>query len=152
MKESERLADQYERLYNGQSWIDVTIEGTLNGLTAKQAAAKPFSHANSIWQIVHHLVNWRETVLKRIKGDDIPAPDNNFFVPVIDSSDEAWKKLMHRFESSQQEWMEATSNLSEENLDSIWQPGQQSIYELVLGILQHDAYHLGQIVLLKKFV
>jgi uncharacterized damage-inducible protein DinB len=152
MKESERLTQQFKELFNGQPWIDVSIIGTLSGLTAKQAAAKPFSHANSVWQIVNHLVSWRETVLKRLQGENIPSPDNNFFEPVDDISEQTWRDSLTRFEATQDEWMKALKNADEIFLETVWQPAGQTNYELILGILQHDAYHLGQVVLLKKFI
>lgn len=152
MKESERVTKQFKELFNGQPWIDVSITGTLSGLTAKQAAAKPFNHANSIWQIVNHLISWREVVLKRLQGENIPSPDNNFFVPIEDISEQSWNDTLSRFESSNADWIKALENADAMFLETTWQPAGQTNYELILGILQHDAYHLGQIVLLKKFI
>jgi len=152
MSEQERIADQYSRLFNGDSWIDVNIMDTLASLSHKQAAAKPFREANSIWQIVNHLVSWRETVVKRIKGENIPSPEHNFFLPVADTSEAAWEKTITDFETSQQAWLTALKVMTPGEVEQVYTPRNQTNYELIMGILQHDAYHLGQIVILKKFV
>lgn len=152
MKDSQRLAGEFRKLFNGQSWIDVNIMDTLTPLTSGQAAAKPFSHANSIWEIVNHLISWRETILKRMQGDLAPSPENNFFEPVRDHAEAAWQKTLQQFQSSQYEWMNTIDGVDDDWLEVMWEPGSQSRYELIQGILQHDSYHLGQIVILKKFV
>jgi hypothetical protein len=82
VKESLRLVAEYEKLFDGSSWIDVNIMDTLKPLSAIQASSKPFRNANSIWQIVNHLVSWREAILKRLKDEAVAAPANNFFEPV----------------------------------------------------------------------
>jgi len=152
VKESQRLVAEYEKLFDGSAWIDVNIVDTLKPLSAAQASSKPFRNANSIWQIVNHLVSWREAILKRLKDETVTAPANNFFEPVKDISETAWRKTMDRLEQSQVAWVEAIKASDDAWLEKIWKPGMQSRYELVQGILQHDCYHLGQIVLLKKFV
>src|SRR5580765_3687287 len=146
MKESQRLANEYKKLFSGASWIDVNIMDTISPLTAEQAAVKPFPNTNSIWQIMNHLVNWRETILKRIRGERIPSPENNFFEPVTDTSEDAWKETLQRFETSQQTWINTLNSFDDEELSVMILPGNQSRYELIAGILQHDCYHLGQIV------
>src|SRR5262245_11838579 len=120
MKETERLADQFQRLYNGDSWIDSTIVITLSTVSAKQAAAKPFPNANTIWQIVNHLINWRFMVLRRLHGEQPASPDNNFFEEVSDTSDRAWQETLQRFEESQNEWLNYFNNPEAGDLEKVW--------------------------------
>ncbi len=40
--------------------------------------------------------------------------------------------------------------MNDVQLDEILLPDNQTKYHFIEGILQHDAYHLGQIVLLKR--
>ena len=41
-------------------------------------------------------------------------------------------------------------NFNESQFDKIYPSNKMTYYEHIHGILQHDAYHLGQIVLLSK--
>ncbi|MEO6168199.1 MAG: DinB family protein [Chitinophagales bacterium] len=152
MNQVDLLANELKKLFNGASWIDVNIIETLSPLSAEQAAAKPFESVNSIWEIVNHLVSWRKGVLKRVQGVHFPSPENNFFEPVADTSSQAWKETLQQLNNSQQAWSKALEGMNATHLGLKWVPGNQTNYELISGILQHDAYHLGQIVLLKKFV
>jgi uncharacterized damage-inducible protein DinB len=150
--DSQRISKLFSDLYDGNAWIDVTIVGTLKNIKSNQAYSKPAANLNSIWEIVNHLVSWRETVLKRMQGETINEPKNNFFEPVKENSGEAWRNTLTRFEKSQQMWLQFLSRLDDKSLEKYYSQSKYTYYDLMLGILQHDAYHLGQIVLLKKMV
>ncbi len=42
------------------------------GLTAEQAAWKPGPERHSIWQIVRHVIRWKESVLAAVEGTPRP--------------------------------------------------------------------------------
>jgi uncharacterized damage-inducible protein DinB len=152
MKESERITRLFRDLYDGNPWIDVTLMGTLRKISAKHAAKKIFPDRNSIWEIVNHLISWRENVLLRVQGNEIAAPNTNYFTPVTDTSDAAWTKVLERLENSQHQWLAFLEGLDVVSLDHIYPSNKMTYYEHILGILQHDAYHLGQVVILSKLV
>ncbi len=151
MKETKRISGLFENLYEGNPWIDVTIKETLAKITANVAATHTFNEGNSIWQIVNHIISWRINVLKRVQGKVIKTPDNNYFEKIIDNSESAWKKTLKKLEDSQTQWLRFLENLDPDTFSKIYPNNQMNYYEHIHGILQHDAYHLGQIVLLAKF-
>ena len=106
----------------------------------------------SPWEIVNHIISWRETVLKRINGENIESPDDNYFSFIRDRSENSWQKTKERFRESQIKWLKTIKKFKSRDLDAKHDFSTFSNYELVLGILQHDAYHLGQIRLMKKLV
>ncbi len=79
MKETNRIVKLFEDLYNGSPWIDVTIMDTLKNISAEQAAKKVIPGRNSIWQIINHMIAWRENVLLRVQGNEMVTPNNNYF-------------------------------------------------------------------------
>ena len=152
MKEADRIKKLFEDLYNGNPWLDVTIMDTLKNISAKHAAKKIFPDRNSIWQIVNHITSWRENVLLRVQGNEVSASNNNYFSDIEDTSETAWEKALERLENSQKQWTEFLKIFNESQFDTIYPPNRMTYYEHIHGILQHDAYHLGQIVLLSKLV
>lgn len=152
MKESEHIEKLFENLYDGSPWIDVTIIGTLKNISAEKAAIKISPGRNSIWQILNHIIAWRENVLLRVQGNEIVTPNNNYFMDVTNISEAAWEKTLERLGNSQKQWTDFLKNFSESQFDKIYPVNKMSYYEHIHGILQHDAYHLGQIVLLSKLV
>lgn len=152
MKEQEQVSKLFTDLFDGSPWIDVNILSTLDEITAKEAATKPFPYFNSIWEIVNHMISWRETVLKRIHGENIESPEDNYFSEVRDRSEAAWQKTRERLRASQEQWLKKIKKMKRKELELKHDFSSHSNYELIQGILQHDAYHLGQIRLQRKLV
>jgi|SRR6185436_15236648 len=149
MTELQRLKKLLSDHFDGSPWLDVNIMDTLKDISASKAAGKTGNH-NSIWQIVNHMIAWREANLKRVKDEVLPAPDNNFIEEIKDTSEEAWKATLKKLERSQHNILSFLESADDSVLEKIYIPNNLTYYEHLQGILQHDAYHLGQIVLLKK--
>ena len=137
--------------FNGNPWIDITILGELKSLTAKQAAAKT-GDLNSIWEIVNHMISWRKALISRVKGKTVKYSDNNFISEVKDKSPAAWKKTISNFRKSQEDITGFLVRSDDSLLETISPTSGYTYYELVMAILLHDSYHLGQIVLIKKLL
>lgn len=152
MKETDRIVSLFEKLYHGEPWIDVTIQASLFRISASQAAQRPFPNCNSIWEIVNHLVEWKINVLQRLKGKILQTPANNYISPIAEQSEQAWNQTLKRLDQVHKEWLDFLKLVDADSFESIYPPNQMTYYEHILGILQHDAYHLGQIVLLAKQV
>jgi len=152
VKETERIIKLFESLYDGSPWIDVTIVGTVKNITAEQAAKKINTDRNSIWEIVNHLIYWRLTVLQRMQGTIVVFPDSNYFEPVKNTSESAWKNTLEKFKDSQQKWIDFLETFSENDFEKLVQNKTMTYYEHIHGIIQHDSYHLGQITLLSKLI
>jgi uncharacterized damage-inducible protein DinB len=150
MKETTRLKKSFSDLYNGNPWLDVTLTGTLKSISAKQAIKRAAPGVNSIWEITNHLISWRGAVLQRVHGTVIPSPDDNYFLPVEDISSKAWKETLERLEESEHEWESFLQDMKESDLEKLYPVNDHTYYEHIIGIIQHDAYHLGQIVMLAK--
>jgi uncharacterized damage-inducible protein DinB len=151
MKETQRISELFEDMYNGESWIGVSLLDTLQNIPAATAARKE-APWNSIWEIVNHVISWRENVIKRVQGNTVTSPENNYFEPVTDQSDAAWKKTLAALKESQDKWTEFLRQMDDGDLDIHYPGNNASYYKNIHGIVQHDAYHLGQIVLLAKKV
>lgn len=147
-----RIYSLFEDLYQGDPWIGVNIIPNLNAITASQAAARPLENCNTIWEIVNHMIRWRENVLERLHDKVLITPDNNYIQKVMDTSAENWSATLKALEQSQRDWKSYLENVREDDFEKVYEPNNMNYYKHAHGILQHDAYHLGQIILLVKFV
>ncbi|MEP7371925.1 MAG: DinB family protein [Chitinophagaceae bacterium] len=152
MKETKRIANLLDDIYQGSPWIDVNLTGTLSNISPEQAAKKVAPQWNTIWEIVNHLINWRLSVLQRIQDKVIASPADNYFSPVKDLSAEAWQNTLKKLEDSQKQWMLVLKKFKKKDLEKNYPANGMTYYDHIQGIIQHDAYHLGQIVLLAKLV
>lgn len=151
VKDIKRIGKLLADHYNGNPWIDMTIVGTLKGITAKKAAAK-YRKLNSIWQIVNHMILWRRALIARVMDTPVSAPNDNFISEIKDTSPASWKRIIKDFESSQKEITSFLLKQDDRIFDKISPASGYSYYELTAAILLHDTYHLGQIVLIKKLL
>ncbi|HLT32423.1 MAG TPA: DinB family protein [Aquaticitalea sp.] len=150
MKEQERLVSLFGKLYDGEPWIDVNLVSTLNTISANQAHQRPLPNCNTIWEITNHIIAWRQNVLQRVNGELIKTPSNNYITSVEDTSEEAWKETLNKLAQSQDQWIRFLKQTKESDFELVYPNNHMTYYEHIQGVLQHDCYHLGQIVLLSK--
>ena len=147
--EINRIVKLFADLQHGDCWVGTNFKETLHGVDHVTASKHMPSGGNSIWQLIAHITYWRTRVVNRITGSDNPPPFADFLLPDV-LSDINWRQTMLDFESAYHLLRNAIHYFKEENLDKPSPKEGQSYYQVILGCLQHDAYHLGQIVLLKK--
>ena len=152
MSESKRISNLYQSIYNGNPWLEVTLADTLKQVSAEQAHKKINPNLNTIWEIVNHLIQWRKNILRRVQGETIITPDHNYFVPVIDPSELAWEQSLQTLAKSQESWNTFFEDFDDSDLAKVYPANNHTFYEHIHGIIQHDVYHLGQIVILKKLL
>ncbi len=152
MKDTLRIIRLFEDLYDGNCWLDITLHETLSNISAEQAAKKISPQWNSIWQITNHLISWRQNVLLRVMGKIIETPPDNYISPVNDTSEAAWANTLQHLKDTQHQWISFLESFIEVEFERIYPPNGHTYFEHIHGIIQHDAYHLGQIVLLAKGV
>lgn len=148
--ETQRLKQEFSQLYDGDPWIDVNLKQTLYSISAEKASRKIAEGRNSIWQILVHVVEWRRMILKRLSGKIIPVPEDNFIREIPEISEDKWQQILNDLAQTQQDWLNFLDGLKDEVLEKTYPGNNQRFYYLIQGVIQHDAYHLGQIVLLSK--
>ena len=149
--EINRIVKLFEALQHGDCWIGNNFKETLHGVDAAMAADTISTGNNSIWQLTSHIVYWRTRVVNRLTGSDNPPPFKDFLLPGV-LNEANWKQTLHDFEAAYHSLRTAILHLKDEQLDKPSPAAGQTFYELIMGCLQHDAYHLGQMMLLKKTI
>lgn len=157
MSEITRIVDQLEREHAGEPWHGSSVLAQLECLPAEQAAAHPVRGAHSIWELVLHMTAWKEEVLRRVTGEPASEPARGDWPAVGDPSPERWRAAVADLTRAHEALVAGLRALDEL---ALWRPINDprnaetregvTVYELLHGIVQHDAYHSGQIGLLKK--
>jgi hypothetical protein len=126
----------------------------LRGVGAVQAAWRPTPRRKSIWELTLHIAYWKYTVRRHLTSGALPrfprSPSN--FPAMPDPADErAWARDVALLHDEHERLVAAVGKLSERRLTDRPAARRRWTYgELVLGIAAHDAYHTGQIQLLKR--
>jgi uncharacterized damage-inducible protein DinB len=155
--EVDRLFDQLRRAHDGDPWHGSPVMSILSGVTAAQAATPPPNGAHSIWAIVLHMTAWRREVAARAAGAPAGEPAAGDWPGVPEPTEPEWRKALADLTAAHHEVLGAAERLSE---DEVFAPTNDprngplgtgvTRYELLHGLVQHDAYHAGQIGILKR--
>ena len=151
MSRGQRVADAIERSVSGPMWHGPALADVLDGVTAEQAAARPIAGAHSIWELVLHATAWTEIVRERLAGSAKadPTPDEDW-PPVRDRSADAWRAAIERLKEAHRELAAEVATLDDAVLVGRVPGKDHSVILMFHGIVEHDAYHGGQIAILKK--
>ena len=149
MSELEQFADTLRRSFEGDSWQGDSLSDLLRGLTAQQARMRPLQNVHSIWELVLHIIAWHGVVLQRIAGEAVmPEGEANF--PEPGATDAEWNETLERLRKSTVQLADTIRRFDPNRLDDRV-PGKEYAYRHMLcGVATHNAYHAGQIALLKK--
>ena len=158
MNEVQRIADQLERAYRADAWCGASLLEALAGVDTEIAAARPLPDAHSIWEIVVHAGGWKDTVRRRLEGEDIGTPMDGDWPVIDDHSDAAWMAAQQELDHRHAQLMAAVRGMTDARLHDVLSTersretgGGVSGYIQLHGVAQHDLYHAAQIALLKKW-
>jgi uncharacterized damage-inducible protein DinB len=152
--EAARFADQLERSFRGGAWQGPSLTEALDGVDATAAFRRPVVGAHTIAELVFHVDYWLDAARRRIDGDVVesshPSPDWPSGVDGKSASAPAWKATLARLEESHRRLHATVLALDAARFDQPVAGSDPTMRGLLLGILQHNAYHAGQIALLAK--
>lgn len=135
------LLEQLRNTHTTQAWF-VPAQKALDGLTAAQAQWKDSTENHSIAELVSHLVFWNEMNLKVFKGEDVQEFKEDNKVTFKAYGNMEWDSLRLQLDRVQTEWEYLMENATAVQLAE-W--GVE-----IANMASHTAYHLGQIVFIRK--
>ena len=148
--ETTRLADQLERAFRGGAWHGPSLDEALDGVDAATASRR-LGDAHTIAELTAHVAFWIDAARRRMHGESVTnVPPEVDFPPGGADSDAAWRDTLANLESAHRRLHAALLALDDDRLDGAVAGSDPTVRGQLLGILQHNAYHAGQIALLKK--
>ena len=157
MQKSQLLA-LVEEGFEKAAWHGPNLRSALRGVSAREAAWRPTEGRHNIWEISLHAAFWKHTVTLRLTGnqkDKFPEKGRNWFPryePNPDSSEatKRWKHDLALLVRTHRELCDAIQKLKESDFTRSAHGCRQTALRNIMGIAMHDAYHAGQIQLLRK--
>lgn len=150
MSRKDVLLEQFLCCHKKSHWF-VSFEKAVAGLTAEQALWKKSDSENSIWEIISHLVFWNERFLKRFKNGENPKMVGNNDSTFTYLQEDKWEQILQQYHQVMTDWYEAIEKSKDEKFDeSISEQLKETWLESIASITLHNAYHIGQIVTIRK--
>ncbi len=135
------LLAQLHSTHDKEEWF-VPAKIAVAGLTAEQAKWMPPGGGHSVGQLAYHLWYWDNRALQQFKGEK-PAPfDGNNNETFSDFNAAQWEDLQKKLDQVMTDWETAVEGADDQKL--------AKSASLIAHIGTHNAYHLGQILYVRK--
>ena len=151
MSQINLIVEQLKLAFEGDPWHGPALMEILEGIDATQAADRPITTAHSIWELVLHLTGWERVAIRRLHGEALQLSDEENFGRIEAVNDIAWKQAVQTLRQTHAQLIEEVAALSEAKLNERVPGKKYNSLFMLSGIVQHAAYHGGQIALLKRF-
>lgn len=136
------LLEQLRTTNKAEDWF-VPVSIAVDGLTAEQAQWKPAGKdAHSVGQLAYHIWYWDSRALQQAKGEK-PAPfDGNNNETFDNFSAAQWNDLVKKLNQEMADWEAWVQAADDKQL--------ADHASLIAHIGAHRAYHVGQILYVRK--
>ena len=146
------LINQLEKLLLGGN-AHASFHDAVKGLKPELRGTKPQNMPYSIWQLVEHIRIAQWDMLQFSKDADHKSPkwpDDYWPKESAPKDDDTWKGSLKQIDDDLDEFIELLHH------SDIYQPlehgtGQNILLE-ALQLADHNAYHIGEIIALRRFL
>ena len=130
-----------KRTHNEKDWF-VPANVAVAGLTPEQASWTDGKGNHSVGQLTYHLFFWDRDALARFKGEPRPKFSGKNDDTFTDFDPKKWNDLVKQLDDVMTEWEKAVESADDAKL--------KQNFELISDIAAHNAYHIGEIVMVRK--
>ena len=135
------LLEQLRSTHNKAEWF-VPANTAVAGLTAEQANWTDGKGNHSIGQLTTHLVFWDRRSLDQFEGKPVQKYNGNNDETFTRFDSKQWEAIVKQLDEVMSEWERAVEAADDAKL--------QSSYSTIAHIGTHNAYHIGQIIYVRK--
>jgi len=152
------LVDELTKAYNADAWHGSNTLTLISASNPHKVFTHPVPNAHSIAELVLHLTAWTEEVIDRIEGNAAKEPARGDWSLPLENSEQEWEHIVADFKSANEKLITLIANFTSIDWNNNINDQRNkelgtgvSNAELLNGLIQHHAYHSGQIALLLKF-
>jgi uncharacterized damage-inducible protein DinB len=144
--ETQKLVSLLKRSYDRGAWHGPSVKETLE-LVSPEISSNRLPNTHSIIELVSHMITWRKFVIAKLEGGDLKVTDEMNFPKQND-----WSKVIEELEGTQAKLLSLVETFPVEKLGELvpHPNAKYTYYTMINGIIHHDLYHTGQIILITK--
>lgn len=153
-KELQSIISNLERVNTGEPWYGRPVYEILAEIDPAIVYKKPNDDSHSLIDLLYHMITWADFTLNSIK------PDKNKNMESFEKLD--WREInptIHTWENG----LKSFRNIHKQIVDSLKEKDDDFLKEIVEyrkynfrfllnGLIQHNIYHIGQVVYVKKLL
>ena len=150
----DQLRQELDRLLQGRG-AHVTFDEAIEKLPARLRGAKPQGCPHSAWELVEHLriAQWDMLEFSRDPGRQSPEWPSGYWPQTAEPPDEkAWDRSVAAFRADNKAMRDLVANPGSDLFTPFAHGEGQSLLREALQMADHNAYHIGEIVLLRRIL
>ena len=152
------IIDQFKNIHYGHNWFGQSYKVKLADLDEGVYFERPSAEIHSVAELIAHGTAWRKDAVLKIstgKGELTEASEEDW--PGLDRLKErGWDAIHKEYVESVDSFIRSLQNKDDDFLNQEYHdPEFDGTYPFsfaVVGIVQHDLYHLGQLGLVAKML
>jgi hypothetical protein len=132
-----------------------TFEEALAGFPVALRGARPPGAPHSPWQLLEHMRIAQEDILDFSRNPgyrEKKFPDDYWPPTEAPSDEEAWERSRQAFQKDLKDMQDLIADTRHDLLARIPHGKEQTLLREALLVADHNAYHLGQLVFLRKLL
>jgi uncharacterized damage-inducible protein DinB len=135
------LLEQLKTTHDQEDWF-VPASVAVDGLTADQANWTPGHGGHSVGQLAYHLWFWNTRELAHFNGEKVPDFTASNDTTFDNFNPAQWDDLVKKLNQVMADWEKAVETADDQKL--------AANASLIAHVGAHNAYHLGQILYVRK--
>jgi uncharacterized damage-inducible protein DinB len=135
------LVEQLRTTHRVKDWY-VPVMVAVDGLTPEQATWTDGKGNHSVGQLTYHLLFWDRRALEQFKGDNPQKFSGNNDETFNNFDSKQWSDTVRQLDQVMTEWEKAVEAADDAKL--------AKDASLIAHVGAHNAYHIGQIVFVRK--
>jgi len=131
------------------------LETALKDFPVELRGAKPSGAPYSAWQLLEHMRIAQEDILDFSRNPNYKEkkwPDDYWPANAAPPNDHAWAKSIQQFDADLHQLQELVADTKNDLLLKLPHGTGQTLLREALLVADHNSYHLGQLVLLRKML
>jgi hypothetical protein len=147
------LVDVLDQVYARRGWHGTTLKGALRGIAPALATWRPGRGRHNIWELALHAAYWKFVVRRRLTGDTtlvFPRAGADWPAVPVPASLASWRRDVALLEDQHRLLRQVVARFPASKLGRRASGSRWTFAEQIHGVIAHDAYHTGQIQLIKR--
>jgi hypothetical protein len=147
MQVNELLLANLDAAYDRRGWHGPSLRGALRGLAPEDVYWRPPKARHDIWELVAHAAYWKYAVRRKLAGGkrgSFAMKGSNWFASSPRGGGSAWRDVVEILDVEHGRLRDVIVALDGAVLED------PKKLRMIYGVAAHDAYHAGQIQLIKR--
>lgn len=152
--EISQISSTLRDVFSGKPWYGKSISTVLNEMDPGIVYRKPGPHSHSIIELLYHMISWSDFTKQRLERDQglTSAGTDDFNWGNTNSETHTWNNGISELTASNNKILNLLEGASDNLLNEIVDFRDYNFRFLLNGLIQHNIYHLGQMVYIQHFL